>query len=115
MAVFSKRSLEGYAQIDHRDSPGISAEFVHKHKLDAPAVPAGVHYESAFVVCHCCQNDILLHPDRSRERGYCRKHDAYLCDNCATAQKAGADCIPFSQRFEQWFEMACKGLPLPIV
>ena len=115
MAIFSKRSLEGYAEINHSDSPGISPEYLHRNGItNAPAVGRGQCFKSALVVCHCCQRDIILNPDRSRERAYCMVHDAYLCDECGAAQKAGALCIPFSQRFEHWVDCAAKGLPIVI-
>jgi hypothetical protein len=112
--VSSKRRYEGYAEIDHRESPGITPEFMRKNHLEMPAVPGGQILKTAFVVCHCCLRDIILNPDRSRERGYCSKHDAYLCDDCGAAQKAGAVCIPFKQRFDQWYDALVKGLPIHV-
>lgn len=103
MAVFSKRSQEGVVLIDHRNSPGISEEFVRRNKLDCPAVGAGKTYESATICCHSCSRSVVLNPNRSRERAYCWVHDAYLCDQCAAAQKAGAVCVPFRERMYRFY------------
>jgi hypothetical protein len=107
--MLSKRSQEAYILIDHRNSPGISPEFVRANGLDAPAVGAGQTFESAMVVCHCCQADVVLNPNRTRERAWCWKHDAYTCDNCAAAQKAGAECVPAEKRYEQIWDKINRG------
>lgn len=97
----SKRSNEAYILIDHRNSPGITPEFLRANKLDGPAVGAGVTYESAVTVCHCCQRDIILNPNRTRERAWCMLHDAYLCDGCDAARTvAGGSCVPYTQKIE---------------
>lgn len=119
MAVFSKRSLEGSILIDHRNSPGISEEFIRANKLDekfgAFAVGSGKTVETAITVCHCCQRDVYHTPTRKRERGWCRKHDAYLCDDCNAAIANGMDCIPFSTRMEAYAESVIRGRPLNIL
>lgn len=101
----TKRSNEGVILIDHRNSPGLSEEFMRANKLDGPAVPAGHTLESALVECHSCQRDIVLNPLRTRERAWCRKHDAYLCDECNARRAAsGGECIPAKQKIEALFK-----------
>lgn len=100
----SKRSKEAYLLIDHRNSPGLSAEFMHAHGLSGPAVGAGQTFESAMVVCHCCGADVVLNPNRSRDREWCMAHDAYLCDPCGAARKAGAECVPYARKIELAYE-----------
>lgn len=100
----SKRAQEGYLLIDHRNSPGITPEFIRDHKLDAPAVGAGKVLETALTVCHCCGGDVILNPNRSRPREWCMKHDAYMCDNCAMLRKITGSCIPLKQRLFNIFE-----------
>lgn len=104
----SKRSREAYILIDHRNSPGITPEFLRANKIDAPAVGAGVTFESAISVCHCCQRDIILNPDRTRERAWCMSHDAYLCDECDGARASGADCVPFEKKLNTLWDTICK-------
>ena len=105
--MLRKRDQEGVLLIDHRNSPGITPEFMRANNLDGPAVGAGITYETAIVVCHGCQGDIVLNPNRSRERAWCMSHDAYLCDNCdARRAAAGGTCIPLRQKLEElWNEL----------
>jgi hypothetical protein len=94
----TKRSNEAYLLIDHRNSPGISQEFVAKNHLDVPAVGAGQVFESAITVCHACGGDIILNPNRTREREWCMEHDAYLCDGCALRRKLAGTCVPLQKK-----------------
>lgn len=109
--MFSKRQREAEILIDHRNSPGISEEFIRKNNLDAPAVRGGQTFESAVIVCHHCQRDVILNPNRSRERGWCWNCDHYICDLCEAARKAGAECRPFIARLESAYNSFMRGLP----
>lgn len=100
----NKRSEEGVVLIDHRNSPGITPEFIRANKLDAPAVGAGQTFESALSVCHHCNADVILNPNRTRERGWCWSCDHYICDGCNAARKAGAACVPFKRKLERAYE-----------
>jgi hypothetical protein len=99
-----KQSDEGYVLIDHRNSPGISQEFIVANNLDAPAVGAGQMFESAIAVCHACGGDIILNPNRTRAREWCMEHDAYLCDRCALTRKLTGSCVPLKKRLFDLFE-----------
>lgn len=94
----SKRSQEGYVLIDHRNSPGITPEFLAANRIDAPAVGAGQVFESALSVCHGCGAQIILNPNRSRPREWCMVHDGYLCDSCAVTRKLTGSCVPLRER-----------------
>ena len=102
--MFSKRSREAYVLIDHRNSPGISQEFVQANRLDVPAVGKGQTFESAMAICHCCGGDIILNPDRTREREWCMEHDAYMCDRCALTRKMTGACIPLQKKLFDVFQ-----------
>lgn len=103
----SLRSHEGYFLMDHRNSPGIPDGIVVAEGL-IPGAGKGV-FESATFTCSHCQVVVVLNPDRSRDRGYCRKCDHYVCDNCETARVAsGGACFPFSSRAAQMLETADK-------
>lgn len=105
----TKRSAEGVILIDHRNSPGLTEEFMRANKLDGPAVLAGHTFESALVVCHSCQRDVVLNPNRSRPKAWCRKHDAYLCDLCDQRRAAsGGECVPAEQKIEELFRKISK-------
>lgn len=77
------RAKEGYLHIDHRASPGTKE------------IPGGSQFESATATCAHCNTVVILNPNRSRPRGYCRKCDDYICDQC----QAG-DCYSFNQRLD---------------
>lgn len=100
----SKRSNEAYVLIDHRNSPGLTPEFMKANNLSAPAVGAGQVFESAMAICHGCGNDIILNPNRSREREWCMEHDAYLCDTCGLTRKLTGSCVPLKERFARIYK-----------
>jgi hypothetical protein len=107
----SKRSQEAYVLIDHRNSPGITHEYLAKTGIkNAPVVGAGQTFESAVVVCHGCQGDIILNPGRTRERAWCRQHDAYLCDNCDARRTVSGICKPLTQMMEELFNKLSKSV-----
>lgn len=88
---FSKRTLEGYLLIDHRAGGG----------LDGP-LRAGTMFESATVTCSHCQTQVVLRPDRSRERGYCPKCDHYVCDGCEAIRVQTGACVTFKQIMDDY-------------
>lgn len=90
--MLTKRSLEGYLLIDHRNAPG------------AGPVPAGATFESATVTCSHCHRVVVLNPDRSRERHHCRRCDHYICDQCAAA----GDCRPMVAELDRLQEQAFR-------
>jgi hypothetical protein len=104
----TKRSNEAYLLIDHRNSPGISQEYIQANKLDAPAVGAGQMFESAIAICHCCAGDIILNPGRTREREWCMEHDAYMCDRCAMMRKLTGSCVPLAKRLQNIFNKLAR-------
>lgn len=94
----NQRSREGYLLIDHS-------------AVLAPPVPGqvsgGQKYESATVTCAHCGRVVVLNPQRTRPRGFCRKCDAYICDS----YECNLECRPLSQVFD-WLEGAVnKGIP----
>lgn len=96
----TKRSNEAYILIDHRNSPGISQEFVRANNLDIPAVSAGTQLESAMIVCGHCGTDVILNPNRSREREWCWNCDKYICDGCGVLKKLGEACSPLEKKLQ---------------
>lgn len=101
-----KRSQEAYILIDHRNSPGITPEFARK--TGTPCVGAGETFESAMIVCCHCGSDVILNPDRSREREWCRICDAYSCDSCALALKLDEPHKTAWQRMTELYEASLK-------
>lgn len=102
--MLTKRSQEGVILIDHRNSPGISPEFMRANNLSGPAVEGGKVYESAVVVCKHCGTDVILNPNRSRDREYCRACDGYVCDKCGLLRKLGHPHKPLWQLMTELYE-----------
>lgn len=108
---FSKRELEGYVEVDHRNSPGISAEQAHAVGSRL-SVPGGTIFKSPTIMCTHCQYQIILNPKRTRSRGYCRKCDHDICDRCSLLMKLGHPCIPFTKLIEDYLTSISKGQPI---
>lgn len=82
----TKRNLEGYLLIDHRNSPGVSGDH-----------PTGSIFESATITCSHCGSVVVLNPNRTRPRHWCGKCDHYICDNPVCV----ADCHPLKQLLDE--------------
>ena len=108
----TKQSQEGVILIDHRNSPGISREWAAANKISGPIVGAGEVYESALIVCHVCGGDVILNPNRSRDRAWCRVHDAYSCDKCAAAVRAKGKCVSLKQLMAEAYDNIVHGKPV---
>lgn len=92
--AFSKRELEGYLRIDHRESPG----------LNHPLLGKGTLFEAKTYTCPYCQRQIIVNPLRTRDREYCRKLDRYMCDVCGGKRKLGITLKPFKQVIEEYLK-----------
>lgn len=114
MPIFSKKDLEGYVKIDHRESPGFNtpqeaAEAGRKSLL--PYVGAGKLFEGATITCSHCQRVFIKNPDRVRTRGYCPKCDHFICDPCELERvRSGGACTPFKKIIDAFREKAAKGV-----
>lgn len=95
----SLRHHAGYLEIDHRDSPGLTAADV-AHIPGAMPVAAGSVLERDVKQCSHCQRTIVLQPLRVRDRGYCPKCDHYVCDDCETIRVKTGACVPAVQMFD---------------
>jgi len=97
----SHRSLEGELTLDHRYSPGVPDEIAVRQGL-TPGAGKGL-FESATITCHRCQAVVVLNPNRSRERAYCKRHDHFLCDACAVELRAtGEQCVTWLDTIEEF-------------
>jgi len=101
----SKRRHEGYLLIDHRDSPGVTRGSVTTPRSDTPIVGNSM-FESATITCSHCQCVVVLNPDRTRERAYCKKCDHYICDRCGQEYARTFVCRPFRQVLDEAQEAA---------
>lgn len=100
------RSHEGYMLIDHRNSPGVPDEVVMREGL--PAGAGQRVFESATFTCSHCEAIVIMNPDRSRERGYCRKCDHYVCDRCETERVKTGVCYPYKARIADLIEQSLR-------
>jgi hypothetical protein len=91
-----KPRREGYLLIDLRNAPGVPAGVAAA--AGAPAIGAGVTFESATATCLHCNGVVVLNPDRKRPRGYCAKCDGYVCDNPV----CGTSCTPFRKLLDDF-------------
>lgn len=107
--LFSKRSLEGYLQIDHRGAEGgVSTADAQASPGMIPVRP-GVNFECPTITCSHCQRIVIVNPLRTRERGYCPKCDHYVCDSCETVRVAsGGACRPYKQVIDDYLNMVTK-------
>lgn len=99
----SKNDHAGELLIDHTFSPGITPEWAAATGAAGPIVGAGKKFESALKHCAHCGADVLLHPQRTRERESCWICDAYICDPCALLKKLGAPHKPLRELLDEIF------------
>jgi predicted metal-binding protein len=49
----------------------------------------------------------VLHPLRTRDRGYCQKCHAFICDSCEVTRVASSGaCVPWKQVMDRAAEIA---------
>lgn len=92
----SRKSSEGYFQVDHRFSPGNDV------------VKEGKQLETSTMRCGHCHRVVLLNPERVRTRFNCSKCSEYVCDFCGDPLQTG--CLNLDQLFDKLQEQAFKDL-----
>jgi hypothetical protein len=66
-------------------------------------------FESPTFTCNHCEAVVVMNPDRSRARGYCRKCDHYVCDTCEARRVAsGGECYPFKSMVNDLLNLVDK-------
>ena len=107
--MFSKRELEGYLEIDHRESPGITPALAAKVGRGTIPVPAGQVFKAATMNCVYCERLIIRNPGRERPRNFDPKTDRFMCDDCSLVRKLGGELKPMKQVIDEFQEAADKG------
>lgn len=103
----SKRRHEGYLMLDHRGTEGVPDEVMRSCGL--PAGSGHKLYECPSFTCSHCQRVVIMDARRTNSRGYCKKCDHYVCDNCETIRVAsGGMCKTFSQQVDELLNAAEK-------
>ena len=85
----TKTRAFGYLHLDHRNSPGLPDALALQVGYDPLLCREGQVYESYTLGCAHCGAHVVINPWRRRDRGWCAKCDAYICDACTAALKAG--------------------------
>jgi hypothetical protein len=87
--ILSKRSHEGEIFLDHRASPGFTAEQAKKlgYVETSSNVGEGQLLEAPTMGCAHCNTVVIMNPDRKRDREWCSSCDRYICDNCGLERK----------------------------
>lgn len=88
----TKRSLEGYLLIDNSHAPGVSEAMARASGKSVMGAGINGKYEAGILTCSHCQVQMPVNPLRTRERGYCRKCDHYLCDTCNAVAARTGEC-----------------------
>ena len=78
---------DGELMIDHRASPGLTPAQAQAVGLPSQGLGEGQVYEARVLACNHCGGLQLMRHDRTRERGYCRLCDHYVCDLCEAIRK----------------------------
>jgi hypothetical protein len=74
----------GYLFVDHRASPGLTAEEARAVGFD-PSMAGSKVIEADTMTCSHCKAVVVKNPLRQRERGFCLYCSHYICDCCAIA------------------------------
>jgi len=95
----SLRDLEGYYMTDHRHAAPVPEDLLHRSGLP-PAAGRGL-FEAPTYTCKHCQRIVVMNPDRSRERTFCRGCNHLICDECAAVKAVTLRCKTFDQVLDE--------------
>lgn len=98
----------GYLTIDHRNSPGLTEEFL-RTKAHIPGKPPPMAvgsrlFEADTYRCPHCHGTVLKNPLRERPRNWCYSCDAYICDG----PSCNAGCLPKEKLMDRAYNVGLK-------
>jgi hypothetical protein len=105
MPVKTLRDLEGELTLDHRDSPGVPADMLHKVGL--PAEAGRGLFQTPIYTCGHCQRGVtvIVKPFGMREKRYvCSQCRKVLCDECGKRKALTGMCDPFEAKVERYLK-----------
>lgn len=105
--MFLKRELEGYLEIN--GGAGITPEEAAKGPPGTMPIRPGQRIQLATLKCSHCPKQVVLRPERERERGSCFQCDHYICDECAIAYKISGICRNWKRRADEFLNAIAKG------
>lgn len=85
--------------MDHRQTAPVPDEIVI-----ASGLPQGAGvglFEAPSYTCKHCQRVVIMNPNRTRERTYCRGCDHLICDECAAVKAKTLTCRTFEQVIDE--------------
>jgi hypothetical protein len=86
--------------MDHRATSAVPDELVIATGLP-PGAGRGL-FEAPTYTCKHCQSVVVMNPDRSRERAYCRGCDHLICDGCGAERSRTGLCRTFDQKVDEY-------------
>lgn len=84
---------------DHRHGVPVPDDIVR-----AAGLPAGAGrglFEAPTFTCKHCQRIVVMNPDRTRERHFCKGCDHLICDECAAIKAITHQCRTYEQHAEE--------------
>ena len=105
--MFLKRELEGYLEI--YGGAGITPEEAAKGPPGTMPIRPDAKLQLATLKCKHCERQVVLNPDRTRDRGHCYKGDHFLCDECAIDYKITGKCWDVRYGIDEFMNKLAKG------
>ena len=84
--------------LDHRYAAPVPDSLVN-----AAGLPMGAGrglFEAPTFTCKHCQRIVVMNPNRTRERHFCRGCSHLICDECAAIKAVTLQCRTFDQMVE---------------
>lgn len=103
-----KKDRENYLMIDHRHAAPVPDDVVRRAGL--PVGAGRGLTEIPTYTCRHCQRQVIVNPDRKRERVWCRACDSYLCDTCAAHRAQTGECKTFDQVADEYLARHERGI-----
>lgn len=101
-------SLEGEFVMDNRTNAGVPDEVVISQGLP-PGAGRGL-FEEACYTCSHCERVVVKNRQRTRPRGFCKKCNHVICDECEGRYVAsGHACVPYKAAAEELRNALEKG------
>jgi hypothetical protein len=91
------RDQEGELLVDHRNSPGVPAELLVQFDLPLELSKHSKVAEFPTFTCKHCQTVVIMNPERTRQRNFCKGCNHLICDPCAAIKHRTGVCKTFDQ------------------
>jgi hypothetical protein len=92
----------GYLMIDNRVNEGVPEQAVRRFGL--PLQAAKGMFEAKTITCSHCNAIVVMNPERTRERTFCKGCNHYICDGCASVLAQTGLCRTVDQILDEMQE-----------